>query len=357
LLIKAAAGGGGKGIRLVEYADALEDALRIATSEAEASFGDGGLYVEKFLNPVRHVEVQILADEHGNVIHLGERECSIQRRSQKLVEESPSPAVDHELRERLGAAAVAIAREAGYTNAGTVEFLLDNDGSFYFIEVNARLQVEHPVTEFVTGLDLVREQLRIASGEPLGIEQTDLALNGWAMECRITAEDVEGGFLPSLGRIELVNEPSGPGVRVDSSLYSGLEVSPYYDSLLAKLIVWGRDRDEATRRLARALDEYRVLGIKTSIPFYRQLVRNDDFLAGRMDTHFLDRFEMALGSSNGNDALVAAALLSHQRRGGGSTSSNGHSARPAETAGSAWRTAGRIAGMDRTGGGSWRSTF
>ena len=210
LLIKAASGGGGKGIRLVGEAGALEPALRLAASEAEASFGDGGLYVERYLQPVRHIEVQVLADRHGNVIHLGERECSIQRRSQKLVEESPSVAVDAALRERLGAAAVAIARSAGYENAGTVEFLLDRNGSFYFIEANARLQVEHPVTEMVTGLDLIHEQLRLAAGEPLGYAQSDIQFRGWSIECRITAEDAGKGFLPSIGRIDLVSEPGGP---------------------------------------------------------------------------------------------------------------------------------------------------
>jgi acetyl-CoA carboxylase biotin carboxylase subunit len=356
ILIKAAAGGGGKGIRLVEEASGLEDALRLAASEAEASFGDGGLYVEKFLDPVRHVEVQILADKQGNVVHLGERECSIQRRSQKLVEESPSPAVDAALRGRLGAAAIAIAREAGYENAGTVEFLLDGEGNFYFIEVNARLQVEHPVTELVTGLDLVREQLRIAAGEPLSFRQEEVQLKGWAIECRITAEDAGAGFLPSLGRIELVNEPSGPGIRVDSSLFPGLEVSPYYDSLLAKVIAWGADREWALRRLARALDEYQVLGVKTTIPFFRQLLTNTDFLAGDMDTHFLDRrFQFGGDKGPGEDdtALVVAALLSHARRGDGGMPKNGPSAAP----GSGWRTAGRREGTERNGGGSWRSTF
>jgi acetyl-CoA carboxylase biotin carboxylase subunit len=358
LLIKAAAGGGGKGIRLVEKAEDLDAALRLAASEAEASFGDGGLYVEKFLDPVRHVEVQILADRQGNVVHLGERECSIQRRSQKLVEETPSPAVDADVRERLGAAAIAIAKEARYENAGTVEFLLDRDGSFYFIEVNARLQVEHPVTELVTGLDLVREQLRIAAGEPLGFEQKDVVLKGWAIECRITAEDAEQGFLPSLGVIDLVSEPSGPGIRVDSSLFSGLEVSPYYDSLLAKVIVWGRDRAEALARLDRALSEYQVVGVKTTIPFFRRLLQNADFRAGEIDTHFLDRRFDASGKDAATDddtALIAAALLSHSRRGasGNGQAATGNYATP----GAAWRKAGRIAGTERFGGGPWRSTF
>jgi acetyl/propionyl-CoA carboxylase alpha subunit len=352
LLLKAAAGGGGKGIRLVERAQDLEASLRTAAAEAEASFGDGGLYVEKFLNPVRHVEVQILADKHGNTLHLGERECSIQRRSQKLVEESPSVAVDEALRERLGAAATAIAREAGYENAGTVEFLLDREGNFYFIEVNARLQVEHPVTELVTGLDLVREQLLVAAGEPLGFTQADVTLNGWAMEFRITAEDSEHGFLPSLGTIGLVNEPQGPGVRIDSSLFDGLEVTPYYDSLLAKIIVWGKDRDEVLRRLERALSEYQVLGVKTTIPFFQQLIGNEAFRAGDLDTHFLERhFETANDDAREDDtALVVAALLSHARRGNGSPPE-------AKANGSNWRRLGRVVNAERVGGGSWRNIF
>jgi acetyl-CoA carboxylase biotin carboxylase subunit len=351
LLIKAAAGGGGKGIRLVEDASTLEESLRTAAAEAMASFGDDGLYLERFLDPVRHIEVQVLADEHGNVVHLGERECSVQRRSQKLVEESPSTAVDAALRHRLGAAAVAIAREAGYENAGTIEFLMDRDGAFYFIEANARLQVEHPVTELVTGLDLVREQLRIAAGEPLGYSQADVTLRGWAIECRITAEDAEHGFLPSLGRVDLVSEPSGPGVRVDSSLFAGCEVGPHYDSLLSKLIVYGADRAHVLARLRRALDEYRVLGIKTTLPFHRRLVDDERFIAGDIDTRFLEqRFDFE--SDDGRDAeqaLLAAAAFSHQRRGG----ANGAKAEPA----SRWRLAGREAATERTpGGGPWRST-
>jgi acetyl/propionyl-CoA carboxylase alpha subunit len=275
----------------------------------------------------------------------------VQRRSQKLVEESPSTAVDAALRHRLGAAAVAIAREAGYENAGTIEFLMDRDGAFYFIEANARLQVEHPVTELVTGLDLVREQLRIAAGEPLGYSQADVTLRGWAIECRITAEDAEHGFLPSLGRVDLVSEPSGPGVRVDSSLFAGCEVGPHYDSLLSKLIVYGADRAHVLARLRRALDEYRVLGIKTTLPFHRRLVDDERFIAGDIDTRFLEqRFDFE--SDDGRDAeqaLLAAAAFSHQRRGG----TNGAKAEPA----SRWRLAGREAATERTpGGGPWRST-
>jgi acetyl-CoA carboxylase biotin carboxylase subunit len=268
-------------------------------------------------------------------------------------------AVDDALRQRLGATAVAIAHQAGYENAGTVEFLLDKDGNFYFIEVNARLQVEHPVTELVTGLDLIREQLRIAAGEPLGFTQEDVRLNGWAIECRITAEDAGRGFLPSIGRVELVSEPSGPGVRVDSSLFNGLEVSQYYDSLLSKLIVWGRDRAEALRRLRRALSEYQVLGVKTTIPFHQQLLESEAFLIGDMDTHFLERrFSMDEddGQESSDDALLVAALLSHARRqDGGAANGNGSNGSASK---GGWRATARRQSVERGQGGShWRNTF
>ena len=352
LLIKAAAGGGGKGIRLVEDEGAFEASLRMAAAEALASFNDDGLYIERYLYPVRHIEVQVLADRFGNVVHLGERECSIQRRSQKLVEESPSAAVRPEQRAGLGAAAVAIAREAGYENAGTVEFLLDQSGDFYFIEANARLQVEHPVTELVTGLDLVREQLRIAAGEPLGFTQDDVAIRGSAIECRITAEDADAGFLPSLGIVNHVSEPSGPGVRVDSSLFEGMEVGPNYDSLVSKLVVWGADRTQALARLRRALDEYQVLGVKTTLPFHRALADDPNFIAGNIHTRYLDTRAApdAPVETATDEALVIAALLSHERRGGGAANANGAPR-------SGWKTAGREAAMHRDGGGSWRNTF
>ena len=355
LLIKAAAGGGGKGIRLVESAEVLETSLRMAAAEAEASFGDDGLYLERYLNPVRHIEVQVLADRHGNVVHLGERECSIQRRSQKLVEESPSVAVDASMRRRLGEAAVAIARQSGYENAGTIEFLLDGEGAFYFIEANARLQVEHPVTELVTGLDLVREQLRIAYGEALSFTQDDVILRGWAIECRITAEDANTGFLPSLGRIELVSEPSGPGVRVDSCLFTGAEVSPYYDSLLSKLIVWGADRDEALRRLRRALSEYQILGVKTTLSFHRELMEDDGFVSGAIHTHYLDDRQEVVAPVAGdktNEALLAAALLSHKRRRAGVSGKVA-----SDISKDGWRGQTRREATERSGGEAWRNTF
>ena len=289
IALKAVSGGGGKGMRVVGSADELPSAFRSAASEAQAAFSDGALYVEKLIERPRHVEVQFLADAHGNVIHLGERECSIQRRHQKLIEESPSPVVDADLRARMGEVAVRAARAVGYVNAGTAEFLLDKRGDFYFLEVNARLQVEHPVTELVTGLDLVRLQLRIASGEPLALRQEDLAWRGHAIECRIYAEDPDNSFFPSTGRILGLREPAGPGVRLDSGIRAGLEVSLHYDPMLAKLIVYGEDRTAALDRLERALDEYLLVGVRTDLPLHRYLVRHPEFRAGRFDTAFLER--------------------------------------------------------------------
>ena len=368
LLIKAAAGGGAYRVLELVLAVDAPDALATAAAEAEANFGDDGLYVERYLDPVRHIEVQVVADKHGTLVHLGERECSLQRRSQKIVEESPSPAVDAALRERLGAAAVAVMREAGYENAGTVEFLFDDaTREFYFIEVNARIQVEHPVTELVTGIDLIQTQLRVASGEALGLTQDDIALRGWAIECRLTAEDADQGFLPSLGQVSLVNEPSGPGVRVDSSLFTGLEVGPYYDSMLAKVIVWGTDRPAALARLQRALGEYELLGVKTTLPFLRRLVADEAFASGAIYTRFLevrgDLFEPQPRDEDG-EALLAAALLSHLRRSSGGP---GNGASHGQAGPSGWRTAVRQAGVNRAvergggaattrgGGASWRS--
>jgi acetyl-CoA carboxylase biotin carboxylase subunit len=289
LLIKAAAGGGGKGMRVVRSAEELPGLLDLASREAEASFGDGTVYLERLIEGVRHVEFQILGDHFGNIIHLGERECSIQRRFQKLIEESPSPALDPDLRQRMGEAAVQVARTSGYTSAGTVEFLLDKDLNFYFLEVNTRLQVEHPVTEMVVGIDIAQEQLRIASGRKLRYTQEDFVQRGSAIECRILAEDPDAGFVPSIGKIERVFEPSGPGVRVDSGIYDGFEVSLYYDSLISKLITWGDSRAEAIRRMERALEEYRIVGIKTSIPFYQRLLKSFRFVVGQLGTDFLEK--------------------------------------------------------------------
>ncbi len=308
LLIKPAHGGGGKGMRIVESPEEMPRALAAARRESKAVFGDDVLYLEKIVEGARHIEFQILADSFGNVIHLGERECSIQRRHQKLIEEAPSRALDEELRRRMGEAAVKVARTVGYLNAGTVEFLLDKDKNFYFIETNCRLQVEHPVTEMVTGIDIVKEQLRVASGRRLRYSQDGVRLRGWAIECRIIAEDPYKGFLPSPGRITGLYEPSGPGVRVDSGVYEGFEVSLYYDSLIGKLVAWGETRGEAILRMRRALDEYRIVGIKTNIPFHQQIVNDTRFIGGQFDTKFVEhRFSMVESEREEHLEVVAIA--------------------------------------------------
>ncbi len=314
LLIKPAHGGGGKGMRIIESPEEMPRALAAARRESKAVFGDDILYLEKIVEGARHIEFQILADGFGNVIHLGERECSIQRRHQKLIEEAPSRALDEELRRRMGEAAIKVARTVGYLNAGTVEFLLDRDKNFYFIEMNCRLQVEHPVTEMVTGIDIVKEQLRVASGRRLRYSQDDVRLRGWAIECRIMAEDPYKGFLPSPGRITGLYEPSGPGVRVDSGVYEGFEVSLYYDSLIGKLVAWGETRGEAILRMRRALNEYRIVGIKTNIPFHQQIVNDTRFIGGQFDTQFVEhRFSMVEKDREEHLEVVAiaATLLAH----------------------------------------------
>jgi len=317
VLVKAARGGGGKGMRVVATPGELASAMRLARSEAASAFGDGAVYLEKVIGEPRHVEIQILADAHGQVLHLGERECSIQRRHQKVIEESPSTAVDAVLRADMGAAACRLMASAGYQNAGTVEFLLAPDRRFYFLEVNTRLQVEHPVTELVTGVDLVREQLRLAAGERLGYAQSEVRSRGWAIECRISAEDPATGFTPSPGRVTAWRSPGGPWVRVDAGVYEGGEVSLHYDPLMAKLIVWGGDRDEAVHRMSRALAEFTVAGVKTTIPFHRAVMRHQDFLAGRLSTTFVERAfggGRALGvpsPGRAQAAAVAVALRSH----------------------------------------------
>jgi len=289
IMLKAAAGGGGKGMRLVHSPQDLKSALEGARSEAERSFGDSEVYVEKaILNP-RHIEMQVLGDEHGNTVYLGERECSLQRRHQKVVEEAPSPIVDPDMRRRMGEVAVRVAHAAGYTNAGTVEFLVDQQKNFYFLEMNTRLQVEHPVTELVTGLDLVHLQIRIAAGETLPFVQDDIEIRGHAIECRIYAEDPDNNYFPSPGKITLLLAPSGPGIRRDSGMYEGWTVPMDYDPLLAKLIGYGTDREQAISRLTRALSEYFVGGIKTNISLFRRILRNPEFRAARLDTGFLDR--------------------------------------------------------------------
>ena len=346
VMLKAVAGGGGKGMRRVDDPADIESSLRSASSEASSAFGDGRVYLEKaILNP-RHVEIQILCDEHGRRIHLGERECSLQRRHQKVVEESPSPVLSDELRERMGTAALAIAEEAGYTNAGTVEFLLDEGNDFYFIEVNARLQVEHAVTEMVTGIDLVAAQIAMAEGKPLPWEQKDVRLRGAAIECRIYAEDPANGFSPCPGLVEGLRVPGGPGIRDDSALYEGYEVPIYYDSLIAKLVAWGPDRDTALARMRRALQEYKVVGIATTIPLFQRIIDDPAFIVGDFDTGYLD--ELLQGGVLGPDhdrhdeigdvAALAAALHTFLRE----------EARAFEIrngASSAWKTAGRASNL------------
>ena len=352
VLVKAVSGGGGKGIRLVGSRDEMEAALRVAGTEAASAFGDHNLYIEKFLERVRHVEVQFLADSHGGIVALGERECSIQRRHQKLIEESPSSAVDAALREKLCAASVEVARAAGYSNAGTAEFLVDDAGRFYFLEINARLQVEHPVTELVSGIDLVAEQLRIAAGERLSFTQ-DVESRGWAIECRIAAEGPD--FLPSLGRVDYVSEPAGPGIRVDSALFAGADIPYYYDPMIAKVIVWGHDREEAIRRMQRALAEFVVVGVDTNVPLHLRILRDPRFLAGDIHTTFLEReFEATPGSDDEEKrvALLAAALLAHRRDKRVRASISARD-------GSGWKTYRRQAAMrgEQTRNATWRRSI
>ena len=302
-------------MRLVHRAGELMHALGAARREAKGAFGDSRVYLEKAIQGAHHVEVQILADSYGNVIHLGERECSIQRRHQKLIEECPSPTIDQDTRDRMGLVAVKAAAAAGYVNAGTVEFLLDADGEFYFLEMNTRIQVEHAITEIVTGIDIVKEQLKIASGERLRHTQADIEMTGWAIECRITAEDPFRGFLPTTGRITSLSEPSGPGIRVDSGIFEGFEVTYHYDPLLAKLVARGHNRQEAILCMQRALDEYRIGGISTSLPFHRIAMETDDFVKGIYDTSFVDSLlpSRAPECEEHRLAAVVAAVILHHR--------------------------------------------
>jgi acetyl-CoA carboxylase, biotin carboxylase subunit len=288
VIVKATAGGGGRGMRLVRQEEEMTKLFLAARGEAEAAFGNPGLYVEKFIERPRHVEIQLLADTHGNVVHLGDRDCSIQRRHQKLLEESPSPAVTPRMRERMGKAAVKVAKAINYVGAGTVEFLVDKDGSFYFMEMNTRIQVEHPVTEMVTGIDLIVAQIRIAQGEKLGFSQSDVEIRGHAIECRINAEDPKYNFRPSPGRISAYLPPGGPGVRVDSHVYTDYDIPPYYDSLIGKLIVWGPDRKTAIARTKRALREFAITGLPTTIGFHQKILENPDFIRGDVYTNFIE---------------------------------------------------------------------
>ena len=344
ILVKAAAGGGGKGMRLVTSPDRLASAVRDAGSEARSAFGDPAVYLEKYLRSPRHIEFQVLADDHGNIVHLGERECSIQRRHQKVIEECPSPVMTGALRDRMGQAAVSMAQACGYRNAGTVEFLVDSQHNFYFLEMNTRLQVEHPVTEMVTGLDLVRKQIQIAAGQPLELRQKDVVWRGAALECRIYAEDPEKGFLPSPGLIRSLRQPSGPGVREDSGIYQGWEVPVYYDPMLSKLVTWAETRSQAISRMERALDEYRISGIKTTIPFFRTILAHPKFLSAELSTDFIDKFYRPARSLPCREELrevaaIAAAL--HASRG---RASDTVGADPRE---SPWKLWGRWNGLRR----------
>ena len=320
LLVKASAGGGGKGMREVHSIEEMPALLHAARREAEASFGDGNVYLEKLLEGARHIEIQVLADNHGNVIHLGERECSLQRRHQKLLEEAPSPFIgdDEGMRQRMGEVAVRAAQSVNYANAGTIEFLVDKDKNFYFLEMNTRLQVEHPVTEMVTGVDIVKEQIRIARGRQMRYAQEDISLKGWAIECRINAEDPYNNFLPSTGRISHILLATGPGVRVDTGVYPGFEISPYYDSLISKLIVWGETRAEAILRMRRSLEEYKIVGVHSNIPFHQTLMDSHRFMGGQYDTRFVEeRFSMEAAEEGKVDrspiAAIIATLAAHQQ--------------------------------------------
>ena len=345
VLLKAAAGGGGKGMRRADSADQVDSLFEQASSEASSAFGDGSVYVEKLIERPRHIEIQVLADDHGHTLHVGERECSVQRRHQKLIEETPSTVVDEELRKAMGTAAVKAAESVGYRSAGTVEFLLSPDGEFYFLEMNTRLQVEHPITELVYGVDLVREQLRIGGGEPTLLPDQPMAPRGHAIECRITAEDPFAGFLPATGRLEYFRAPTGPGVRWDGGIEAGMEIGLFYDSLLGKLIVWGETRDRAISRMKRALSEMVIVGVPTSQPFHRRVMDNPEFVAGDYDIEFLDGvgkglLENRIDESELERLAVAAALAESEYR--------GSAVRVSATEGpkdSAWLIAARRAGL------------
>ncbi len=357
VMLKAAAGGGGKGMRQVEIEGELRSAFDAAKSEAASAFGNSDVYLEKIVDRPRHIEIQIFADMQGNSVHLGERECSIQRRHQKVIEECPSPVNDPYLRERMGKAAIKIARAVDYVGAGTVEFLFsDTSREFYFLEMNTRLQVEHPITELVTGIDLVREQINVAAGASLSFTQEEIHWRGHAIECRVYAEDPENNFFPSPGKITFLRVPSGPGIRDDSGVFEDAEVSIHYDPMISKLATWGRTRAEAIDRMRRALDEYAIGGIKTTLPFFREIVRDEEFIAARLDTGFISRFNQrreerpserppaggSQASSLHQDIAIIAAALSYGR----SQSQSPTSHTPQDE--SKWKMAGRVAGLHRT---------
>ena len=310
ILIKASAGGGGKGMRVVNKQEEFEEQMKLAVSEAISSFGDGAVFIERYVGSPRHIEIQVLGDLHGNIVHLFERECSIQRRHQKVVEEAPSSVLTPELREEMGKCAVLVAKACNYAGAGTVEFLLDENLNFYFLEMNTRLQVEHPVTENITGLDLVKEQIRIANGEKLSFRQEDLKIKGHSIEIRVCAEDPSNNFLPDIGTLESYSIPQGPGVRVDDAYSEGMEIPIYYDPLIAKLIVFGKDRKEAIERMIRAIDDYRITGVNTTLGFCRFVMQHDAFVSGKFDTHFVkNHFKPEYLLSNNKDEMELAAIL------------------------------------------------
>ncbi|MEN8117063.1 MAG: acetyl-CoA carboxylase biotin carboxylase subunit [Bacteroidota bacterium] len=315
VMIKASAGGGGKGMRLVKEESEVVSAVRAARSEAKASFGNDSVYIEKYITSPHHIEFQILGDSHGNAIHLFERECSVQRRHQKMIEETPSPLMTPELREEMGKSAVEAAKAVSYSGAGTIEFLVDNDLNYYFLEMNTRLQVEHPITERVTGIDLVKQQIQIAEGQKLQIEQDRLEQKGHSIECRIYAEDPDNNFMPCAGKVYKISEPLGLGVRTDGYVYEGYEIPIYYDPMISKLIVWGKTRDEALRRMRRALYEYKITGVKTSIKILERIMNNQNFIDGDYDTHFIEKNQEQLMSSNKSedicDMVIIAAYIDY----------------------------------------------
>jgi acetyl-CoA carboxylase biotin carboxylase subunit len=313
ILIKAAAGGGGKGMRVVETADSFEEQMQLAVSEATSSFGDGSVFIERYVGSPRHIEIQVLADSHGNVVHLFERECSVQRRHQKVIEEAPSAVLTNEMREAMGQCAVNVAKSCNYLGAGTVEFLLDENKEFYFLEMNTRLQVEHPVTEMITGIDLVKEQIHIAMGKPLSFTQNDLHIQGHAMEVRVYAEDPMNNFAPDIGRLKTYKLPESIGVRVDNGFEEGMDIPIYYDSMISKLITYGKDREEAISKMIRAIRDYTIVGVKTTLPFAELVMQNKYFLSGDFDTHFIKKhFNVKdLEESREDEAHIAALLSKH----------------------------------------------
>ncbi len=311
ILIKAAAGGGGKGMRIVEKEEYFEEQMQLAVSEAVSAFGDGSVFIERYVSSPRHIEIQVLGDTHGNIVHLFERECSVQRRHQKVIEEAPSSVLTPQIRAQMGKCAVEVARSVNYTGAGTVEFIMDEHLNFYFLEMNTRLQVEHPVTELITGIDLVKEQIRIARGEAIGFKQEDLEINGHAVELRVYAEDPDNNFLPDIGTLQTYITPKGPGVRVDDGFEQGMEIPIYYDPMIAKLVTYGKDRTEAIERMIRAIDEYQITGITTTLGFGKFVMQHDAFISGEFDTHFVNKYFVpgVLQNSNKDEALIAALIM------------------------------------------------